>query len=70
MERAPVTSSNVASVGYDINDQVLEVEFKTGAVYRYEKVPPQVHSDVVHAESIGKAINTLVKPYYAYWKVN
>ena len=70
MDRTPVTSSNVASVGYDINAQLLEVEFNNGAIYRYEKVPPQVHSDLMHAESIGKALNATIKPHYAYSKVN
>lgn len=70
MNRTPVTSSNVASVGYDVAAQVLEVEFKTGAVYAYDKVPSEVHDRLMAAESIGKAINAEVKPHFAYRKVN
>ena len=33
MERIRVRSSNIASIGYDNNTQVLEVEFKTASVY-------------------------------------
>ena len=38
MEREPVVSSNVISVGYDDASETLEVEFKNG-VYQYYNVP-------------------------------
>lgn len=37
MKRIPVSSTNVASVGYE--NQVLEVEFLNGSVYQYFYVP-------------------------------
>jgi len=39
MKRAPVASSSLRSLGYDAAQQVLEVEFASGALYRYEQVP-------------------------------
>jgi hypothetical protein len=33
--RTPVESSNIASVGYDKENQILEIEFHHGAVYQY-----------------------------------
>lgn len=35
MERQYVSSSNIASIGYDPDNQVLEIEFLSGAVYQY-----------------------------------
>ena len=39
MERTPVSSSNIAAIGYDPDSGVLEVEFTNGAVYSYSGVP-------------------------------
>jgi|GEM_PF-77718 len=41
MKRAAVTSRSLRSLGYDPEQQVLEVEFSSGALYRYEEVPPE-----------------------------
>lgn len=35
MKRIPVSSSNLASVGYDEISQALEIEFLHGGVYQY-----------------------------------
>ena len=43
MERQSVSSSNLASVGYDPNSETLEIEFKGGTIYRYFNVPSFVH---------------------------
>ena len=52
MERTPVKSSSVKSVGYE--NGVLEVEFAKGTVYRYKDVPAEVHAGLVGAESVGR----------------
>jgi hypothetical protein len=54
MEREEVTSSNLRSVGYDAESQILEIEFKQGAVYQYYEVPPEVHASLMAARSIGR----------------
>lgn len=70
MDRTPVSSSNVASIGYDVAAQVLEVEFKTGAVYAYDQVPAEIHADLMAAASVGQVLNSKVKPNYPFRKVN
>jgi hypothetical protein len=40
MDRTPVSSSNLSSVGYDPDEQILEIEFNGGRVYQYYDVPP------------------------------
>lgn len=43
MERQYVSSSNIASIGYDASDMILEVEFLNGAIYQYYDVPQSVY---------------------------
>ena len=69
MQRQSVESSNLRSVGYDEFLLVLEIEFKSGAVYRYYGVPSEVHDELVNAESVGKYFNANVKSKYNFLKV-
>jgi hypothetical protein len=69
MEREPVTSSNISSVGYEPASQVLEVEFTNGSVYSYEGVPPEVHRGLVDAPSVGSAFHSMIRDQYTYTKM-
>ena len=68
MEKEPVTSSNVVSVGYDASSETLEVEFKNG-VYQYYNVPQLIYEQMMTAESVGKFLNVYIKPEYPCAKV-
>jgi hypothetical protein len=61
MNRAGVVSSDLASIGYDLNSQVLEVEFRTGAVYEYHGVPANTHAALMSAQSHGRYFNQYIK---------
>lgn len=61
MNRIPITSSDLANVGYDATTRVLEVEFRTGSVYEYHGVPANVHSGLMSAASHGKYFNEYIK---------
>jgi len=61
MERTPVTSSFLTSVGYDAALKELHIEFANGAVHVYQKVPPEVHAAMLEAESVGKFFAAWVK---------
>ncbi len=61
MERTPVSSSNLASVGYDLNGAVLEVEFNHGGVYQYSGIPDEVYQGLMTAGSHGTFFNEFVK---------
>ncbi len=39
MDRTSVQSTTLASVGYDVGTHVLELEFRSGEIYRYAAVP-------------------------------
>ena len=70
MRRIPVTSSNVAEVGHDEETEVLEVQFKGGAVYQYRGVPRDVFDELVTARSVGRYFNDQVKNVYPTERVS
>ncbi len=69
MERTPVSSSNIVSVGYDVDTQTLEVEFNNCSVYQYFGVPTQVYEGLMNASSKGQYLNQNIKRTYGYAKV-
>lgn len=66
MQRQQVSSSNIASIGYDAASYVLEVEFLNGAVYHYYDVPPAVYEQLMAAASHGTFLNANIKGAYRY----
>ena len=69
MNRIPVESSCVASIGYAAATRVLEVEFLSGAVYEYSDVAPEVFSRWMSADSKGTFFNAEICRSFAYRKV-
>jgi len=69
MKRQAVESSNLASVGYDVENEILEVEFKHGGVYQYFDVPESVYADLMNADSHGKYFMHNIKDDYEYEKL-
>lgn len=69
MRREAVTSSNIAEVGYDEFNRILEVLFRAGTIYQYFEVPPQVYAELRQASSVGQYINSNIKGHYRYARV-
>lgn len=73
MEREPVESSQIASIGYDAETQTLEVEFKNtrtpNSVYQYDNFPPEAWAEFKAAESKGSHHIRKIKGAYAYRKI-
>jgi hypothetical protein len=71
MKRVPVESSAIASIGYDDETETLEVEFTSGTVYRYLRVPASVAAAFVDADSRGKYFGEFVREAgYEYYQVS
>jgi hypothetical protein len=51
MERKRVNSTSIRSVGYEAKSGTLEVEFSSGSIVQYERVPPEVHRRFMAAPS-------------------
>lgn len=70
MKREPVESSALASIGYEADTETLELEFSSGAVYRYLRVPAIVAVELQNAESRGRYFDAFVKNAgYEYYRV-
>lgn len=59
MQRYPVSSSRISSVGWE-ND-TMEVQFKDGAVYQYLDVSKQEYEAFMSSSSLGSALSRLDK---------
>jgi len=64
MERLPVKSRILRSVGYDDSTKILEIEFSSGFVYQYSGVPKNVYADLMHSEEMGKFFSEKVRPKF------
>ena len=69
MHRLPVDSSAIASVGYDRDTCVLEIEFVEGDVYQYFAVPRRVHRELLAADSMGRYFQSQIRDRYGYQRV-
>jgi len=69
MNRTPVSSSNVASIGYDDATSTLEIEFNNGSVYQYFDVSDKTYQELMAASSVGSYLATQIKGKYRYSKV-
>lgn len=69
MERTPVSSSNIRAIGYDADNQTLEVEFNNGAVYQYYGVPQTDYDSMMAADSKGTYLNANIKGRYNFSKL-
>jgi hypothetical protein len=64
LERQPVKSRILRSVGYDDSTKNLEIEFQTGLVYQYSGVPPKVYMDLMRSSEVGKYFSEKVRPRF------
>ena len=70
MDRKYVSSSNIASIGYDSMAQILEVEFLNGSIYQYYDIPQDLYEGLMAASSHGKYLNDYIKKGgYSYARV-
>ena len=69
MTREPLSSSNLAEVGYDLPTQTLEVCFKSGRTYQYFDVPEHIYEALKSAGSPGGYLSREVKGTYRYARV-
>ena len=77
MEWTAVTSSEIAEVGYESENEVLGIRFKTSserkgkpnkdgetrAEYHYANVDPTLHTAILNSDSVGRAFAAYIKAY-------
>jgi hypothetical protein len=60
IDRMPLDSALLASVGYS-RQAVLEIEFRTGTIYRYFLVPQAIFDGLLTAPSKGTYFNRYIR---------
>ncbi len=65
MEMIPVSSSNIASIGYEENQNTLVIEFNNGRAYEYYGVPSYVFDEFLNAGSKGQYANQNIYKNYS-----
>ncbi|MDE0158082.1 MAG: KTSC domain-containing protein [Gammaproteobacteria bacterium] len=70
VEMIPVSSSNVAMVGYDETNEIVHVQFLNGSEYIYKGVPRHDFDGLSNAPSIGSYLNRNYKNVYPYERIS
>jgi KTSC domain len=66
MRVATVESSTLATVAYDEDRELLQLGFRSGAVYQYFGVPAAVHRALLGAPSKGSYFNQAIRGRFAF----
>jgi XTP/dITP diphosphohydrolase len=69
MQRLPVDSTDLVSIGYDAKTRLLEIEFKEGRVYEYSDVPADVYERFTKTDSYGQYFYAFINGHYRYKRV-
>lgn len=69
MNRIAVASSAMVSAGYDEAARVLEIEFRSRAVYQYLDVGPETYADFLHASSKGRFFHDRIQDRFKYCRL-
>ena len=69
MKRQSVDSSNLASIGYDAENEILEIGFNHGGIYQYFDVPENVYDELMNASSHGVYFSANIRNDYEYEKM-
>ncbi|HJQ08939.1 MAG TPA: non-canonical purine NTP pyrophosphatase [Candidatus Saccharimonadales bacterium] len=69
MQRIPVESSDLVSVGYDPKTRVLEIEFKENRLYQYLEVETDIYERFMRADSYGQYFFANINGRYRYSRV-
>jgi hypothetical protein len=69
VNREAVTSTSIASVGYDGSSRTLEVEFVNRTVYQYYEVGAEIFRQLMEAPSKGRFLNTCIRDAFRFSRV-
>lgn len=70
MQRQHVSSSMIASIGYNPEKRILEIEFiKSGSIYQYPNVPGSIFKGIMSAPSHGKYFHGFINEEFDFIKI-
>jgi hypothetical protein len=69
MNIAVVKSATLGAVGYDAERGILQLEFRSSAVYSYFGVPGSVYEGLLAAPSKGGYFNRAIRGHFPHSRV-
>jgi len=69
MKPTVVASTTLATVAYDADRELLQIEFRDRTIYRYFRVPADVHEELLRAASKGSYFNRVIRGQFAYARI-
>jgi hypothetical protein len=66
MNETAVESSTLSALAYDEAREILQLRFRSRAVYRYYGVPATVHEALLGAPSKGSYFNRAIRGRFPY----
>jgi len=70
MPRIELSSAGLKAATYQDQWALLELEFRSGAIYRYFGVPAQTYQELLLAESTGTYFNYHIRDRFPYVKIH
>ena len=70
MARVDLKSTSLHAATYQDQSAFLELEFLSGAIYRYLGVPAQIYQELLRAESKGRYFNQHIRHHFPYVKID
>lgn len=68
--RVAVTSSSIASIGYEPARRELDIEFRSGVVYRYGEVPERVFRQFLESSSKGRYFTQHIRDNFRFRRLS
>ncbi len=69
MECVELHSKTLKTAVYQPKDAWLELEFRSGAIYRYLRVPQEIYQQLLQAESKGRYFNEHIRDRFPTVKI-
>ena len=64
-----VLSREIEWIGYEEKSEMLQVEFISGGIYQYEKVPQKIYLEFLNADSHGCYFEEHIKGQFTTKKI-
>ena len=65
-----VESATLVAIGYDDSREILQLEFRSHAVYLYLGVPGSVFEALVAAPSKGRYFNDSIRGHFSHTRIS
>jgi hypothetical protein len=68
MKPIAVESTTLATVAYDADRELLQIEFRDRTVYQFSTVPAHIHAALLSAPSKGRYFNRFIRGRFPHTK--